>query len=108
MRGNVLASWPTSGPAGTSTRVHITSLIWLPEIIEKLEVKHGVTTEEVEEVFELGAAFRALILSGRDMTGAERLHLEETLDRLERLIDLEQAEQVQPEETLHIPVFHML
>ena len=34
--------------------------------------------------------------------------LEETLDRLERLIDLEQAEQVQPEETLHIPVFHLL
>jgi hypothetical protein len=38
--------------------VKITSIIWLPEVIEKLEVKHGVTVEEVEEVFELGAAYR--------------------------------------------------
>ena len=36
----------------------ITSIIWLPKVIEKLEVKHGVTVEEVEEVFELGAAYR--------------------------------------------------
>jgi len=33
--------------------------------------------------------------------------LEETLDRLESLIELEQAERVQPEETLNIPVFHL-
>jgi len=39
-------------------RVHITSLIWLPEIIAKLEVKHGVTVEEIEEVFEMGPVFR--------------------------------------------------
>ncbi len=38
--------------------MRITALIWLPEIIEKLEVKHGVAVEEVEEVFELGATFR--------------------------------------------------
>ena len=36
----------------------ITSIIWLPEVIEKLEIKHSVTVEEVEEVFELGAAYR--------------------------------------------------
>jgi uncharacterized DUF497 family protein len=38
--------------------VRIRSLIWLPEIVEKLEVKHGVMVEEVEEVFELGPVFR--------------------------------------------------
>jgi uncharacterized DUF497 family protein len=32
--------------------VKIHSIVWLPEIIEKLEVKHGVEIEEVEEVFE--------------------------------------------------------
>ncbi len=36
----------------------IKSIIWLPEIIEKLEVKHGVLVEEVEEVFEFGPIFR--------------------------------------------------
>ena len=36
----------------------IRSIIWLPEVIEKLEVKHGVIVEEVEEVFEPGLAFR--------------------------------------------------
>lgn len=36
----------------------IKSLVWLPEIIEKLEVKHGVIIEEVEEVFERGPLFR--------------------------------------------------
>lgn len=38
--------------------MRITSLIWLPEIVEKLEVKHDVTVEEVEEVFESAPAFR--------------------------------------------------
>jgi uncharacterized DUF497 family protein len=88
--------------------VQIKALIWLPEVIEKLEAKHEVSVEEVEEVFELGPLFRrgprgqrsgenlykaygqteagrylfivfvyklnrrALILSARDMTGAER------------------------------------
>ena len=36
----------------------IKSIVWLPEIIEKLEVKHGVIVEEVEEVFELDPIFR--------------------------------------------------
>lgn len=36
----------------------IKSLSWLPEIIEKLEVKHGVIIEEVEEGFRLGPVFR--------------------------------------------------
>lgn len=35
----------------------IYSLIWLPEIVEKLETKHGVEIEEVEQVFELGPVY---------------------------------------------------
>jgi uncharacterized protein len=38
--------------------LRIRSLIWLPRIIEKLDVKHGVTVEEVEELFELDPVFR--------------------------------------------------
>jgi uncharacterized DUF497 family protein len=38
--------------------VKIKSLIWLPEVIEKLEAKHSVTVGEVEEVFELGPVYR--------------------------------------------------
>ncbi len=33
--------------------------------------------------------------------------LEETLDRLEALIELERTEQVQPEEMLQVPVFQL-
>ena len=29
----------------------ITSIVWLPAVIEKLAVKHNVSPEEVEEVF---------------------------------------------------------
>ncbi len=36
----------------------ITALIWLPEILEKLESKHGVTAEEVEELFESRGMYR--------------------------------------------------
>lgn len=36
----------------------ISAVVWKPEIIDKLESKHGVTAEEVEQVFELGAVFR--------------------------------------------------
>jgi hypothetical protein len=38
--------------------VKVRSIIWLPEIVEKLEVKHGVTIEEVEEVFYLDPVYR--------------------------------------------------
>jgi len=38
--------------------VKIKSIVWLPEVIEKLEVKHDVTVEEVEEVLEFGPIFR--------------------------------------------------
>lgn len=38
--------------------MNIKSIVWLPGIIEKLEIKHGVTVEEVEEVFEFGPAIR--------------------------------------------------
>jgi uncharacterized DUF497 family protein len=31
--------------------MHIDDFIWLPDIVEKLEVKHRVAQEEVEEVF---------------------------------------------------------
>lgn len=36
----------------------ITSIIWLPAVIEKLAVKHDVTPEEVEEVFRLNPVYR--------------------------------------------------
>ena len=36
----------------------IKSIVWLPEIIEKLEVKHGIMVEEVEEVFQLKPMIR--------------------------------------------------
>lgn len=36
----------------------IKSLIWLPDVIEKLEVKHGINIEEVEEVFRYTPIFR--------------------------------------------------
>lgn len=38
--------------------MNIKSIIWLPEIIEKLETKHGVIVEEVEEVLALSPIFR--------------------------------------------------
>jgi len=31
--------------------VHIDDFIWLPEVVEKLAVKHHVSQEEAEEVF---------------------------------------------------------
>jgi hypothetical protein len=88
--------------------VNIKSIIWRPEVIEKIESEHGVTVEEVEEIFRPGTIYRrgprgkrkgedvykaygqtdagrylfvpfiykldhrALILSARDMTEAER------------------------------------
>lgn len=36
----------------------ITSIIWLPAVIEKLAVKHHVAPEEVEEVFKLNPVYR--------------------------------------------------
>ena len=44
----------------------ITGFIWLPAIIEKLAVKHGVSTDEVEEVFENGPRFRFVENGTRD------------------------------------------
>ncbi|MFQ5626506.1 MAG: BrnT family toxin [Methyloligellaceae bacterium] len=38
--------------------VIIKSIIWLPRTVEKLEAKHGVTVEEVEEVFALRPIYR--------------------------------------------------
>lgn len=36
----------------------IKSFIWLPEVIEKIESKHEVTVEEVEEIFKPGTIYR--------------------------------------------------
>jgi len=38
--------------------VKIKSLIWRPEVIDKIESKHGVTVEEVEEIFKPGTIYR--------------------------------------------------
>jgi uncharacterized DUF497 family protein len=38
--------------------VKITSIIWLPAVIEKLAVKHHVTPEDVEEVFRRNPVYR--------------------------------------------------
>jgi len=38
--------------------VNIKSFIWQPEVIDKIESKHGVTIEEVEEIFKAGAIYR--------------------------------------------------
>jgi len=38
--------------------VNIKSFIWRPEVIDKIESKHGVTIEEVEEIFTAGAVYR--------------------------------------------------
>jgi uncharacterized protein len=38
--------------------MQIEDFIWLDEIIDKLEVKHHVSTDEVEQVFESNPHFR--------------------------------------------------
>ena len=38
--------------------MHIDDFIWLPDIVEKLAVKHHVTEDEVEEVFFSRPLFR--------------------------------------------------
>jgi len=42
--------------------VYIDDFIWLPDIVEKLAVKHRVTQDEVEEVF-----FNRICLPGQRM-----------------------------------------
>ena len=44
--------------------MYIEDFIWLDEIVEKLEVKHGVSLAEVEQVFESNPHFR-YIAKGR-------------------------------------------
>lgn len=51
----------------------IRGLIWLATIVEKLAVKHSVSTEEVEEVFGSGPHFRFVesgFTSGEDVYSA--------------------------------------
>ena len=38
--------------------MQVNDIIWLPQFVEKLEKKHRVTTEEVEEVFVKRPRFR--------------------------------------------------
>ena len=38
--------------------MNIKSFIWLSEVIDKIESKHGVTIEEVEEIFNGGTMYR--------------------------------------------------
>jgi uncharacterized DUF497 family protein len=38
--------------------MRIQAIVWLPDIIEKLDVKHSVSVEEVEEVLELSPHIR--------------------------------------------------
>jgi uncharacterized DUF497 family protein len=44
--------------------MYIDDFIWLPDILDKLAVKHSVTQDEVEEVFFNGAHYR-FVESGR-------------------------------------------
>lgn len=38
--------------------MNIKSFVWLTEVIDKIESKHGVTVEEVEEIFKPGTIYR--------------------------------------------------
>jgi uncharacterized DUF497 family protein len=49
----------------------IKSIIWRPEVIEKIEGKHGVTVEQVEEIFKPGTNYRR---GPRGKRGGEDLH----------------------------------
>ena len=50
--------------------MEITGLIWLHEVVDKIESKHHVTQVEVEEA--LSRTGEALVLSARDMDKKER------------------------------------
>jgi uncharacterized protein len=62
--------------------MYIDDFLWLPDIVDKLAVKHDVTPEEAEQVFFNGPHFvckpanTALILSARDMDSSERKRYE--------------------------------
>lgn len=54
-------------------KIRILDFIWLPQIIDKLNWKHNVTTEEVEEVFFGNPIFRKVQkghISGEDLYAA--------------------------------------
>jgi len=51
----------------------IDGFIWLPEIVEKLSVKHRISTDEAEEVFFNGPRFRFVeggLRAGEDVYAA--------------------------------------
>lgn len=43
---------------GVEKILKIKSIIWIPEVIEKIESKHGVNVEEVKEIFKPGTIYR--------------------------------------------------
>ena len=53
--------------------MRVYDFIWLPDVVEKLEAKHQVTTDEVEEVFFNQPRFRFMEkgrVQGEDMFSA--------------------------------------
>ena len=57
--------------------MYIDDFVWLPDIVEKLVVKHDATQDEVEEVFFIYKTDNmALVLSARDMDKKERRRYE--------------------------------
>jgi len=54
--------------------MYITGFVWLPSIVEKLEIKHGVSQDETEEVFFNGPKYRFVESghrSGEDVYSAQ-------------------------------------
>lgn len=53
--------------------MHIDDFIWLPDIVEKIAVKHSVSQDEVEEIFFNRPSFRFLesgYVKGEDVYSA--------------------------------------
>lgn len=40
--------------------MRIRGLVWLPDVVDKLEAKHGLRETEVEQVFRMGPLFRRI------------------------------------------------
>ena len=46
--------------------MYIDNFIWLPDVVEKIESKHNVTQDEVEEIFFNAPRYRFIELGYRD------------------------------------------
>jgi hypothetical protein len=40
--------------------MNVTDIIWLAQFVEKIESKHGVSVDEVEEALQSGASIRRI------------------------------------------------